>query len=214
MEKILFFGDSITDMARNREMPTEVYGFGFGYVFLTVAELMLKYPDRFEYVNAGVGGDRTCDLLERLDKDVVEGKPDYVTILIGVNDVWHGLMDKSRGVSLKKYKENYHSIINRIQEALPNTKIIIMEPFLLNGSAREEFGPKFDNVFKYARAAKAIAKEYNLPFVPLQKELNKAEARNNGDGHFLLSDGVHPHLGGAKLISNQLLKCLYKNYIK
>lgn len=202
---ILFYGDSITDMGRARDNPNPVYVFGHGYVNLVVSELMLKYHNQYNFINQGIGGNKVLDLLNRLDSDCLKYKPDYISILIGVNDVWHGISDPSQIVSEDEFKNSYKKMLDKIFKKLPNVKVMLLEPFFLKGAGTKDNFSQFKKVFKFAKIVKELSKEYGLIFVPLQKEFDKEEKKCSNNS-FLLYDGVHPNMGGAELIA--------KNYIK
>ena len=85
--KILFYGDSITDMGRNRnDAPGTVYSYGVGYTNFVVGELKYAAPEKYELINRGISGNKVVDLYARLKADVWNHSPDVLSILIGVND--------------------------------------------------------------------------------------------------------------------------------
>ena len=106
MKKILFQGDSITDALRQR-WETSVYN-GSGYATLVSAHLGYEYPNRFEFVNRGISGNRITDLISRIKCDFINLEPDYLSILIGINDVWHEISSKN-GVSEEKFERYYNN---------------------------------------------------------------------------------------------------------
>lgn len=204
--KILFYGDSITDMNRNREdADGSVYSYGVGYTNFVVGELTSENPLKYECINRGISGNRVVDLYARIKIDVWNHKPDVLSILIGVNDVWHEI-SRENGVELDRWERIYRTMIEETIERLPNIKIIILEPFILEGSATdgEERWQKFQEVKEYAKVAKKIAKDYGLTFVPLQEKFDEAEAKFGGD--YYTFDGVHPLASGAKMIATEWLK--------
>ena len=207
MKKLLFFGDSITDMCRQRTSNGLPYELGFGHVFIITAELKTKFPNQYQIVNSGISGNRSVDLFDRYEEDVIKEKPDVLTILIGVNDVWHALI--GNGVSLKKYKEVCSSMIKDIKAKLPNITIIVLEPFMLKGEATIDNYEHFEKVFKYARAIRKNAKDNDCYFVPLQKPMEKEIARGV-DSKDILYDGVHPNIVGINLIAREWLKTFKK----
>lgn len=187
MKTILFQGDSITDAGRVRENPDDL---GQGYSNFAAGRLGLQQPGVYKFLNRGFGGNRIVDLYARIKADIINLKPDYMSILIGVNDVWHE-KDWQNGVSTPKFKKIYGMLLEEVQEALPDIKIMLMEPFVLEGPAtagsiewfREEVGQR-------AQAAKELADEFHLPFVPLQEDLDRL-AQSAPATHWLV-DGVHP----------------------
>ena len=85
--KILFFGDSITDMARSRDMDGQAFGYGVGFVNSIASTLKYENPEKYDIINRGIGGHRIVDLYARIKADVWNHKPDIISVLIGINDV-------------------------------------------------------------------------------------------------------------------------------
>ena len=197
MKTILLQGDSITDAGRIRGDENLL---GFGYAMFTKAKLDFEQPGAYQIFNRGIGGNRIADLYARMKSDIIDLKPDYLSILIGVNDVWH-----ENGVTVSEYYNIYDQLIAEILEALPNIKIMIMEPFVLKGLATEERWELFSaDVSKVATDAKKIAEKYKLHFVPLQDKFNKAAERVSCK-HWL-KDGVHPTPAGDELLAREWLQ--------
>lgn len=187
MKTILFQGDSITDAGRVRENPDDL---GQGYSNFIAGRLGLQQPGTYKFLNRGLSGNRIVDLYARMKVDIINLKPDYISILIGVNDAWHE-KDWKNGVSTPKFKRIYSMLLEEVQEALPNTKIMLMEPFVLNGSATEDAIEWFrEEVGQRALATKELAEEFYLPFVPLQEDLDQL-AQIAPTAYWLI-DGVHP----------------------
>ena len=87
MKRILFQGDSITDWYRGRDREDAL---GSNYVTMTAGELGYKFLGKYELINRAVSGNRVVDSLARMQNDIIELKPDCLSILVGINDVWHG----------------------------------------------------------------------------------------------------------------------------
>jgi lysophospholipase L1-like esterase len=100
MKKVLFLGDSITDAQRSYQEDEHHY-IGQGYTEMVAGKLALEHPGMYEFTNKGISGNRIVDLYARIKKDCWNLKPDYISILIGVNDVWHELEDEN-GVDAKR----------------------------------------------------------------------------------------------------------------
>lgn len=203
MKTILFQGDSITDCSRGN-------GYGTGYPLLVTAQLGFENPGEYTFYNRGIGGSRIVSLYSRIKEGIINLKPDYMSILIGVNDVWHEF-DFENGVDAEKYEKIYCMLIEEIKEVLPDIKIMILEPFCLRGIATdntEEIPDKwnafYSEVRKRAEKAKAVAEKYDLLFVPLQDKLD-AVAKITGNSYWL-GDGVHPTAMGHELIKREWLK--------
>lgn len=207
--KILFFGDSITDMERSRRYcdSSDIWSYGSGYPMFVAGSLYGENPQKYEVINRGISGNRIVDLYARVKADVWNLAPDVISILIGVNDVWHGITRRD-GVELDRFEKVYRMLIEDTQKALPDAKMILCEPFLLKGSGTAEEGTdkfeRFCKVYDYAETVRKLAKDYKLYFVPLQQKFDAA-AKKYGASHYLY-DGVHPMVAGAKLIADEWLK--------
>ena len=203
MIKFVFQGDSITDAGRDRD---NLASFGIGYPNLDASELMSKYPGEYEFINEGVSGDRIVDLYARIKQDLINHKPDYLSILIGVNDVWHELNEQN-GVAAPKFEKVYSMLIEEVKEALPDIKIFILEPFVLKGSGTERYFDEFlADIKLHSQAAKNVAEKYNLTFIPLQEKFD--EASKLMPPTYWAADGVHPTAAGHALIKDELIKAI------
>ncbi len=205
MKKILFQGDSITDAGRSREDDSSR---GRGYPTLVSASLGFERPDEFEFINKGISGNRIVDIIARIKADIINLKPDYMSILIGINDVWHEIV-RQNGVDTKRFEMYYNMLIEEVREALPDIKIMILEPFVLKASATEEKWDEFrSGAEEKAAAAKRVAEKNNLIFVPLMEKFDEATKRAS-DNYWLI-DGVHPSAMGHELIKREWLKAFEK----
>ena len=208
MKTILFQGDSITDCGRSREDNAQI---GTGYALLVKSQLGFEKPNQYEFYNRGISGNRIVDVYARIKVDTINLRPDYMSLLVGVNDVWHELGGRRNGVTAEKYEKIYELLIEEIKEALPDVKIMILEPFVLKASATEntEDCPDKWNLFstevkKRAAKAKEIAEKYDLPFIPLQDKFD--EAAKLAPNHYWLADGVHPTTAGHEIIKREWIK--------
>ena len=207
MKTILFQGDSITDAGRSRDNDALR---GIGYPTLVSAELGLKYPGEYNFINKGISGNRIVDLYARIKCDFINLKPDYLTILIGINDVWHELGCKN-GVDNKKFFKVYCDLIEEIKTMLPDIEIFILEPFVLKASATKEDWNVFSKETRMrAESAKAVAEKFGLTFIPLQEKFDEAEKK--AEASYWLSDGVHPTAAGHEIIANEVVKALEKKF--
>ena len=204
--RILFQGDSITDADRSRQDNNRL---GVGYPRLVESSLGFDEPGEHEFLNRGISGNRIVDLYARIKADIINLKPDLMSILIGVNDVWHELGESPNGVSADKFFKIYSMLIEEVKEALPNIKIMILEPFVLPGCSTVEKWDSFNSeVPKRAEMARKIAEKYNLTFIPLQKGFD--ELSQKAPYEYWLGDGVHPTAKGHEFIKREWLKA-YKN---
>jgi lysophospholipase L1-like esterase len=206
---ILFQGDSITDCNRVR---TDITSMGTGYANMVKGNLGCERPGEFEFINKAASGSNVVDVYSRVRSEIINLKPDYMSLLIGVNDVWHELAGRCNGVAADKYEKIYDMMISEIKAALPDIKIMIMEPFVLEGSATKatEAEPGRWDYFRTevpmrAAAAKRIAEKYNLKYLPLQYKFD--ECCKIAPAEYWLMDGVHPTTMGHWVLMNEWMKC-------
>lgn len=205
MKIFLFQGDSITDA--NREDDDRVNcGLGNGYALNVAEEFLKKENCGLSFYNRGKSGDRVTDIYARIKEDIINLKPDYMSILVGVNDVSHELTMQC-GVDEAKYEKIYSMLIEEVKDALPDIKFIILEPFVLKGTATVEMWEQFRyEVKRRADAAKRVAEKFNLCFVPLQNLFD--EAVSDGVSENWSVDGIHPTAQGHQIIKEELLRAI------
>ena len=197
--KILFQGDSITDAGRDY---SDIHNLGNGYPKYAAENIVEAFPDvNFEFVNLGISGNQTKDLVARLEKDFVEIQPDLVSIMIGVNDTWHHAADRS-WISSEQFEENYRTVLEAIKTRT-NAKILIIEPFLVPVEDklffREDLDPKIQIIRKLAR-------EYADAYLPIDGLL--AAAYLGVEPTEYAADGVHPTEEGARFIADYYLEAV------
>ena len=202
---ILFQGDSITDSGRSRRTAStanDANALGRGYVQMISAQLLAEYPaDDLKIFNRGISGNKVFELAARWDTDCLDLKPDVLSILIGVNDIWHTLEGRYNG-TIEKYENDYRELLERTLEALPDVKLVICEPFVLRcGAVNDTWFPEFNG---YRASAGMIAKEFDARFVPFQSMFDKAI--ENTAPEYWAADGVHPTMAGAALMAREWLK--------
>ncbi len=203
MKTFLFQGDSITDWGRNRNDDREM---GMGYPTVVGAILGEKHPGEYNFINRGISGNRVIDLYARIKADIINLKPDYMSILIGVNDVWHEVGGKN-GLSTEKYEKIYSMLIEEVKAELPEIKIFILEPFITEGEAVDAAHDFFWSDLKdKAAAAKRVAEKYDLVFVPLQEKFD--EACTKAPASNWTYEGVHPTYSGHGIIAKALLNAM------
>lgn len=207
MKTILFQGDSITDAGRDRETD---WLSGSGYPTLVSSELGYDFPGEYKFVNRGVSGNRIVDVYARMKCDILNIAPDYMSLLIGVNDVWHEFSNHN-GVDPEKFERIYSLLVEEMREKLPDCKLILLEPFVLPGGATAD-SPEFPNKYRdfsarvkvNAEITKKTAEKYSLPFVALQKKFD--DACKTAEPLYWLVDGVHPTAAGHELIKREWIK--------
>lgn len=195
---VLFQGDSITDAGRTGGDPA---GLGGGYPMFIDAMFHAENPGRdITFINRGISGNRVRDLRARWQEDCIDLKPDILSILIGINDTWRRY-DSNDPTSAEKYEEDYRYILNETREKLPDTELIILEPFVLSSPAdrqawRVDLDPKI-------HVARKLAAEFEAVFIPLDGIFNAAAIAATPERWS--PDGVHPSPAGHALIAEHWL---------
>lgn len=196
---ILFQGDSITDCGRSR---TDGANLGGGYAMLAAAWLTAMAPGkRLRFLNRGISGNRAKDLRARWQADCLDLKPNWVSILIGVNDTWRRF-DSNDATPVEVYETNYRQILQQSQAA--GMKLIVCEPFLLpvphdRVAWREDLDPKI-------AAARRLAREFGAIYVPLDGAFGAAATQQPMEAW--APDGVHPTPAGHALIAQTWLRAV------
>ena len=198
---VLFQGDSITDCDRDR--TTNDLGPGYP---AKVAEVYrcLNPGSGAEFINRGISGNRSCDLLARYEEDFLAVKPDFISILIGINDTWRGY-DSADPPSAEAYEKNYRTLLEWIRRDLPQTKLMVIEPFLIPTDPQkdcwhEDLDPKI-------QAARKLAREYADFFLPMDGLFQRTIVKGARPEE-LSADGVHPTEKGHAVIASEYLKLL------
>ncbi|MGM9625785.1 MAG: SGNH/GDSL hydrolase family protein [Eubacteriales bacterium] len=198
--KILFQGDSITDVGKNAGAGS-LTPIGQGYAMICAAALGAKYPCQFTFENRGISGNRIVDVYARIKADGWNLEPDVFSILIGVNDVWHEIGNKN-GVDAERFYRVYRMLVTDTIARLPAVRMILMEPFVLNcGVCAEHWDYFRDETAKRGEAIRRIADECGQIFLPLQDMFD--QACSLAPANYWLGDGVHPTTAGHKLIADR-----------
>ncbi len=202
---ILFQGDSITDAGRSREEQgyNNSRALGAGYAFLAASDLLLQHPAKnLKFYNKGVSGNKVHQLADRWEEDCLALQPDVLSILIGVNDYWHTLDNAYEG-TVETYTSDLVKLLDRTKSQLPNTKLIIGEPFAVPGI--KAVTPKWYPAFlDYQKASRQIAAQFGASFIPYQQIFDKAQKL--APGTYWTNDGVHTTLAGAELMAQAWLQ--------
>ena len=204
---ILFQGDSITDAHRKKDdlAPNSSSALGGGYPFFAGGELLCRGAGKnFQVYNRGISGNKVYQLAERWDTDCLALKPNVLSILVGVNDFWHTLVNGYKG-TIETYRDDYKKLLDRTRAALPSVKLIIGEPYAINGvkAVDDKWYPVFN---EYRAAAREIADSYGAVFVPYQEVYEKA--MKSAPGSYWTADGVHPSLAGARLMAEAWMRAV------
>ena len=199
--KIVFFGDSITDSLKwfNEKYP---YGMGFVNMFASLLHVSYQTINPIIY-NEGIGGNKTEDLLERIQKDVLDKNPSIVVLLIGINDVWHPV-EANNKPNYDEIFDRLNTIINMIKE---KSRLIILTPFLF---PTDEF---FSSLMPYFIELRKRFLEFinfkNLEYIDIYEKLKiVADTINN---QYVTADSVHPTSVGHAIIAQEILYYLYEH---
>ncbi len=199
--KILFQGDSVTDAGRDRADPHHLGG---GYPKFAAEYIRAARPDvDFEFLNLGISGNRTEHILARMQSDIIDLQPDIMTLMIGVNDVWHHYdFGEELYVSAEKFEENLSTILRETRAKTP-ARIVLIEPFILPAEDKLKMLPELDEKIRIIRA---LAREYADALLPLHALF--AARLVGGDWHTYSPDGVHPNDEGRRFIAEELTRVL------
>ena len=191
--KIVFQGDSITDAGRDRRNYHDV---GPGYPKYAVEQMTKDFPEvEFEFINQGISGNRTSELFDRFYKDALAFEPDVISILIGINDIWHRYGGSKIATTDAQFALNYRSILERIRRE-SNAKIMILAPFLLD---KEPFEGMREDLKRALPIVRELAEEFADVYVPLDELFEKA-LPEQPEPLYYSGDGVHPNLNGRAFI--------------
>ena len=178
-----------------------------GYPCLVASRIVLSMPGAYRFYNRGVSGDRTVDVYARIKRDILNIKPDYMSLLVGVNDVLHEL-DFQNGVDEEQSEKLYRMLLTEILEALPNIKIMLLEPYVMKGVATTAYFEEFQSqLARRAELVQKLAKEFDLDFIPLQEALRRLSLETSSD--YYLEDGVHPKQAFNQYIADCWLETFY-----
>lgn len=191
--RILFQGDSITDASRDKR---NYFDLGKGYPKYAAEHIRAAHPDMdIEFINLGIGGNRTDQLFDRLYKDAIALEPDIISILIGINDVWHRYGSDRVGTTDAQIELNYRCILERIKNET-NAKIMIIAPYILDCEGKDEMREDLKTVLPIIRR---LADEYADVFIPLNEHFDEA-MKTMPEPMYYSADGVHPNQNGAAFI--------------
>lgn len=200
---LLMIGDSITDVEHARPVG-EGNGLGGGYVSLVNALINAVHPENtIRILNTGISGNRVTDLELRWDEDVLAHNPDWLSIMIGINDVWRHfdspLMPGQ--VDLQMYEEKLEALIVK---TLPSIKgLVLMTPFYLEPNTEEPLRAMMD---QYSAVVKKLAERYEAVFVDVQAAFDKYLVSQRTQT--LCHDRVHPNLTGHMLIAKAFVDAI------
>lgn len=206
--RLLFQGDSITDMKWGRDQSDRNHYLGHSYVFLLAARLGVDMPEaKLDIYNRGRSGNEVADLRKRWQEEAVEIKPDLLSLLIGTNDA-------NREVDVKDYERDYRFILSESRKANPELRIVLMDPFVVRaGKYTDEtlYSKHRTNVERYGVIVKSIAEDFNAVHIKLQEVFDSAAKRVSPE-HWIW-DGIHPLPQGHELIARNWLQKVSERWL-
>lgn len=201
--KLVFIGDSITDCGRVRPIAQGLDGqLGTGYVSLIQALVNATYPQhQLQVVNVGISGNTVRDLVRRWSTDVLALQPDWLAIMIGINDVWRNFAGPEMQVDhvpLAEFQQTLEQLISQTRPRLNG--LVLMSPFFIE--------PNRDNPMRlmmdaYSAVVKALAVQYEALFVDTQAAFDTA--LRHFPPHALAGDQIHPNLTGHMILAQAFL---------
>ena len=204
-DRVVFAGDSVTDAGSFLPVGEGLAdSLGRGYVRKIENLIGALYPDTFVRVtNSGVGGNTSRDLLARFQRDVVDLKPDWVSICIGINDVWRQYdcpAMRDYHVYSAEYEENLRKMLSMLAGRVKG--IFLMTPFFVEANKQDRMRKSVD---EYCAICKKLAEEYHCIFVDLQGRFDEYLTHKQYSGYVSV-DRVHPNEIGATIIAHEFLK--------
>jgi len=204
-DKLLFIGDSITDCGRVHPVGEGSSGLGHGYVAQVYALLRAIYPELMLRIqNVGTSGNTIRDLKQRWDRDVIDLKPDWLTMMIGINDVWrqfdHPLSTESH-VFLEEYESTLRELVAFVRPQLKG--LVLMTPFYLEANPEDPMRATMDI---YGEAVRRVANEFDAIFVDTQAAF--VPFWDHFYTSVLTHDRVHPDATGHMILSKAFLDAI------
>ena len=206
--RLVFIGDSITDMNWGRKESDRNHYLGHSYVFLLAGRLGVDMPAaQLDFYNRGKSGNEVADLRRRWQADAIEMKPDILTILIGTNDVGAGLRKPEKMVTPAAFETDYRAILDASRKANPDVRLVLLDPFVLpSGPLKNEkaYAVRRGLTDKLRVVVAKLAKEYDAVHIKTQ-DIFDAAAKAVAPEHWLW-DGIHPLPQGHELIARHWLQ--------
>lgn len=226
--RVLYIGDSITDGdwcrmdgKQSSERKSKEWDmnhiFGHGYMSLCASHYMSRYPTmRYRFFNRGISGNQLFHLAKRWKTDVLDMKPDVLSILIGTNDVEYYLKDTSQPFDYKFWEKQYRSLLDSTRKVNPNVKFVLCAPFVAKSGTRgsnANYETRHKMITQLAGIVKKIAVDYKAVYLPLDELVNKTIASTPTlPVEYWIWDGVHPTPAMHQLIADYWIKQTTKSY--
>ena len=199
-QKIVLIGDSITDAdCRGSAAP-----YGNGYVSMVRSFLIARYPELgLTFVNKGIGGNTTRNLADRWEQDVIAERPDWLSVKIGINDVWRAFgSNPHEAVPLPEYTATLRDLLDQVRTRT-DARLILIEPYMIEPDRSRPMRKEMD---RYGGAVRQLATEYEAVFVPAQHAFDVALAHTTPADW--ADDQIHPNAPGHAVIALAFLRAV------
>lgn len=200
--KVLFIGDSITDVKFNFRFMHKIKGRNI--YALQLKKRFKKYSKDIKVDIKGIASNRTYHLYDRLTADCINLKPDVIIMLIGVNDAWENYGPENYPPLLRPMEPHMREIYRRIRAELPDTQVLYLMPFLID--AVEEKLPFHKTLDEFREVLKGLAEENGALLLDLQQVFY--DEQKNTDPKKLAIDGIHPTNLGHKVMADAVEKLI------
>ncbi|MCQ2454972.1 MAG: SGNH/GDSL hydrolase family protein [Clostridia bacterium] len=206
LDRIVFAGDSVTDMGSAQPVGEGLFdNLGKGYVRVVDSMLAVWYPElKLRITNSGISGNTSRDLLARFDRDVIDLKPDWLSICIGINDVWRQFDSPailSDQVDLEEYTSNLTTMIKRAKSELNLKGLFIISPYFMEPCKDDAMRKRID---EYVAVCKKLAKEFQCTYIDFQAVYDDYLKYRHSS--YITWDRIHPNQVGATLMAREFLK--------
>ncbi len=211
LDRIVFAGDSVTDMESAQPVGEGLFdNLGRSYVRVVENLLTAVYPElRIRVTNAGISGNTSRDLLERFQRDVCDLNPDWVSICIGINDVWRQF-DCPAMPDCHVLPDEYEKNLTKMLERLKKQKvkgIFLLSPYIIEPNREDKMRARMD---EYVEICRRLAEKYGCIFVDFQKLYEDfCHVRYSGN---IAWDRIHPNQIGATLMAMSFLNACEFDY--
>lgn len=198
--RILFIGDSITDIKFNRRLNRKLHGKNI--YALQVSQELKKKKSGLKFFYRGIASNRVYHLYDRFTKDCIDLKPDVIVMLIGVNDAWENYVPEEYPPLVRPMEPHLKELYRRLKAELPNAKLLVLLPFMID--TIEEKLPFHKTLGEFTEVLNRYAVENDAEIINLQEIFNKAQ--KNTEPKLLATDGIHPTNLGHSIIAQEVLK--------
>ena len=205
--RLLFLGDSITDMKWGRNQADRNHYLGHSYVFLIAGRLGMDMPKaKLEFFNRGISGNKVSDLKARWQKDAIDMKPDLLSILVGTNDVGLGFRHPGKVVTPDAFERDYRYILEASLKANPKLRVVLLDPFILQSGRlkdQQAYSSRRKETDKMRVVVTKLAKDYQAAHLQTQELFDQAASEIGAENW--IWDGIHPLPQGHELIARHWL---------